>query len=357
MHTMLIQFIPVALARLFVCEYNPAMFDNEKSIPNPDSNEVDNLLSLEAAFSDPQLKRSMDLASTWNDVLKDQKPSLEEKQLIITELDTSLGEIFRSPVRFTGLVDVTRIDGSDPVSALFLDDAEVVHYGYNINDATYLVGGETVVTGTKVVIQLQVPYELAYSDSDQDEQSQGVKTASVVGFSDLDKAYIEWDSASAEHARAWLTTFCPDLIEELDTVVMNAEGSEDDSVCALSMLDLKKYPQLDEAFARECLLTYLNEVIAIDSWVPYRAEVEGEMYNGVDNERSYIVSNYKALVYIQPIGMKKYFNEELNEAYWKLLVPFGIIHESPKKPISSMLVPVESIKSLESIRRTHFLKS
>jgi hypothetical protein len=333
------------------------MFDNEKSTPSPDSNEADNLLSLEAAFSDPQLKRSMELASTWNDVLKDQKPSLEDKQLIITELDTSLGEIFKSPVRFTGLVDVTRIDGSDPLGAVFLDDAEVVHYGYNISEATYLVGGESVITGSKVVIQLQVPYELAYSDSDQDEESQAVKTASVVGFCDLDKAYIEWGSASPEHARAWLTTFCPDLIEDLDAVVMNAAGSEDDSVCALAMMDLKKYPQLDEAFTRECLLIYMNEIIGIDSWVPYRAEVEGEMYNGLDIERSYTVSNFKALVYIQPIGMKKYINDETNEADWKLLVPLGIIHDSPKKPISSMLVPVESLKSLESIRRTHFLKS
>jgi hypothetical protein len=95
------------------------MFDNENTSSRLEKKSEEELSRLDSAFSDPLLKRALDQAAEWNAVLNNQYISDDEKRAIINELDTSLGDIVRSKVRFTGHVDVSFADGSNPKKIYF----------------------------------------------------------------------------------------------------------------------------------------------------------------------------------------------------------------------------------------------
>jgi hypothetical protein len=150
---------------------------------------------------------------------------------------------------------------------------------------------------------------------------------------------------------------CPELLEEIDTAVMNNDGSEEDSLRALSSIDFNDHRQIEDATIRDFLLIYLEEIMEIDVSAPYKAHINGRVYSGIDPNILYEVEDVKALVYFQQIVITKYNDIETNSDNWTLLLPTGLIPESSVDPVTPLLVPISSLVQLESIRRTHYSKS
>jgi len=329
------------------------MSEKENYLPSNSFEVQTELSDLESAFTDPFVERVLEMGRTYNKIFADTDPSNEEVSSIIAELDDEWGSIIKSNMRYTGNVDVSLLDGTRELKNVFFDGTEVVTDGFTVDRVKQYVDGEEINTRYEVKHLLLVPVTTVYGD---DAEVEGVQYAAAKG--DITNSHLELESASPEHARAWLTLACPELIDELDELVFNSEGGDDEAILSLATIDLNRFTQLEDKFLRHCVEIYLTSIIEIDITAPYSASLFGRMYKTDEEQNSYLVDADRVLVYISHFNIVPYKDIEGGDSQkWMLTVPLGIVSEAVSPHFDTYVAPISTITQLQSIRRNYYAEN
>lgn len=335
------------LAANSAVEYNPTMNENEGSAQSRIQEESLEIFNIESALTDPFVERVLDQARTYNKIFEENTPTKEEQAEIIHELDTAWGTIKGSQIGFSGVV--TTLNTEKEKQQIFLDGVDLVSNGFCVITEPRYVGGEYVGDLSVVKHHLYVPLIIAHGiEADEEGNTHAAATA------EIDNSIIELDTASAERALAWLTTSCPDLIDEIDARILNGKGGEDDAMLSLRGLDFNEYADLSDVFTRNCLDVYLNEIIQVDNQAPYDTKLDGFIRKNDEESILYSVSADRALIYASRISMQHKFDNENDENKWVPAINIAILPTERGEEIEQFVAPFDTFKEMKSLRSAYY---
>jgi hypothetical protein len=324
--------------------YNPTMSENENTFNDSPDLMLAQLESLDKTFTDPFIKRVLDLGREYNKLFEETMPTPEEVAETISELDEEWGGIYNSSIRFTGMVTTKSFGSADEKSQVFLDGAEVISRGFCVE----LDGREDVAT-FKVKHYLEVQCSDVYGvEFDSDDQR------SVYASGDIDNSLIEFSTASMEHATAWLTDTCPELIDEIDSRILNGKGGEDEALLSLRHLDFNQYLDLRDEFTRNCINVYIHNTLQMDDEAPYSATLNGYALLPESNMLAYLTAEDSTLMYVHSVQLHPSFTYDNHDTRWVLSAYTAILPEDRTASLQVLIMPVDTIKSLQSIRSAYY---
>jgi hypothetical protein len=303
---------------------------------------------LEVMFTDPFVERTLQLARSYNDIFKDSDPTHDEKNQIVTELDTAWGNINKEQVNITGSVRVKTAEDEDS-TVHFLDDKMVISNGFTIVDSPLYLDGEIIKQNSRVVYHFYVPAEAIGID----DEEEGVVFG---GTAEIDGAFIDFQKASMERAVPLLTYNKPELLEDVDTRLFSVNGTEADAVRSLKGLILPADFEEESDLTKNSFIHYLNEVIEFDALLPYEITAKGDLYVAKQNSaelHKVRVDIRKALVYVSAVA---YLRDEDLPADSKLrLVLNGLMLGAGKNDDNATVrVPIDSLVRFTSLRPRFF---
>lgn len=166
---------------------------------------------------------------------------------------------------------------------------------------------------------------------------------------DTQEAVLDFGAMmSKDRAQAWMEVFEPELLDEIDERVMNAEtrGDAIKSLEDLKINFLDRYKDEDLNVASTAFARYTAEAIDINPAYPFLVSVAGDM--SIINSNGTIATAEALLIdvamSISDIRPAKFKSGEMEE--WRLYIS-GIVHIPDNSAEVSVLVPISSIDSLE----------
>ncbi len=331
------------LAALRVATYNPSMLDNEDSTMHSQEGTPGELHDLEFMFTDPFVERVIAMASTYNTMFEESTPSSDEVMSALNDLSNEWGNLKGSHIKYTGFVQVKSFEDEDTMDRIFLDEIEVISEGFcAVKEST----PQGYVQKIKHLLRVDI------KDIHDFESYKGSTQMHAIG--DVENAMLRIESASLDHAAKWLSLAYPDLINEIDSRVYNGTGYEDDALLSLRNIDFNSLADINDAYTRTCIQIYINNIVDIDKTAPYATSLEG--YARLDRGESitHTIKSDKNLVHIHDINFQPSFYDENDDTQWSLSAFVAILPKDRTEDIQKVVVPVETIQSLISIRRTFY---
>ena len=300
---------------------------------------------LESTMTDPYIESVLTLARQYNDILKNTTPTAEEKEAIINELDSEWGSALHMPMKITGHISAR--DGEDVIEKAYYEDLDVISNGFCITEDQILIDDEVVAVNYVVKHHFLVPgNRIAGLNSDSEDF--------VGATGEVDDVILELPTASMERATAWLTENYPEVIQDIDERILNAEGTEADSILALRGFELSPALAADTDFARNCVIVYISQSLQLDQYVPYSVNLSGKvhLHNDDGTMSRATIKTGSSLAVFRGITMTKY-NEEENDNY-EIFVIMNLITEDRTAGATNLNVPLDTIHKAMSIRAAFY---
>ena len=324
------------------------MSENENDSSNSYGSFKD-LDKLEAALTEPLVEKVLTKARAYNSIFKEAQPTDEERQQITGELDTDWDIMLNSKMYYTGYITVPKEDEAGEVQRVFLDGKEVLSNGFIVSTTPQYKDGEHVGEMSAVEYYMYVKREDAYGKVPQE----GEKTHTPAQ-GDIDESTVEFTIASPERAIAWLEASCPDLLADIEERLFNSTESEFDPVLSLTSLDFGKHAALNDEFTRNCVETYLKQMIEIDMAVPYSVRLYGLARLATDESKIQMLDVEKALVHLHSIAIRKGITATEANPQWTLSAYLTPVSEDIKSGSSIFIVPISTMTSLQSMRKSFY---
>jgi len=306
---------------------------------------------LDQATHDPFITDVVKDAVELNELMKTEATTVEDARSIVQTLDAMWGAINDTIVKVTGNVTYKTPDGE--FHSQYYEDVEMISKGFMITGSQ----GETEAQyGRKVrfTFLMDIPDEMREEYRDELED-----LSHIIMGADVDQVSIEAQGYSVERAKAWLTIYAQDLLEDIDELVMNAEGNEIDSLLALRDLDFSKIEgdENTRITALQCISVYLMDMFAIEEKVPYVVSLSGRimMKNENDDDIFARTSSKEHMAYIHGISAIDTNDEdiatgEVSNPRTDLYLYMTVLNNDPNAGGYSARVPLDSILTLESLR-------
>src|SRR5690606_21525221 len=146
---------------------------------------------------------------------------------------------------------------------------------------------------------------------------------------DVEDGFIRFDGASPEHARAWLSHSCPELMSEIDVLLLNGDGQESTALLALKELNFNSLADMSDEFTRMCVDIYLNQILEMDKTVPYSLSIDGPGRTNDEVSRGVLatISAERVLAYAPEVALQPAFRKEYSPE-WELGVHLGVLTNS-----------------------------
>lgn len=320
---------------------------NENEFRMPTEFNLD-LERIEAATIDPVVKRSIDTAKKYNELLAEEAVSDEEASDIIVELDQSLRGVIGTRPEMYGVVSLAELDGS--VSKYTIRETDsMIFNGFTMVKEPVSVGGEVICEQQKVKFHLIM--EIPEGERDA-YQGATIRPAEA----DLDAISIEFNTVSPERAEAWLTCFYPEFINEVDSRIFNADGSEADAVLALKGLAIPFIEKKDGQKAKQCLDVYLHKMLELDTTIAYSCGVNGIIFthsDGDEYDQETIESDSYLAIVNQLTAVRIYRSEDSADEYM-LCLDALLVNPDRRVGNTNILLPLDSLESIMSIREAYY---
>jgi len=218
------------------------MFANQERLTYHTSMDIPNhsieadLKNFEAVLLDPVFKKGFDLIDQYNQILADQSVTYKELVLLIQEIDAVWHELIGRPISFTGMASFTPESYTDvmQVEKNYYEQMDMIFGGVSVfkeDDSPRSYDDDTVLSQVKFQIKLQ--REGIHTES--------YEVLTMVGAADAsDIISIENDyGMSYERAQAILEYYYPDLIDDIDAILLNSENlSESELVKKIASLEV-----------------------------------------------------------------------------------------------------------------------
>ena len=306
---------------------------------------------LDQATHDPFVTGIVKEALELNELMKTEATTVEDARNIVQTLDAMWGVVNDSVVKVTGNVTYRTPDGE--FHAKYYEDIKVISKGF-------MITASDDETDAQFDRKVRFTFLMDISDELRQEFPDELEGAShmVIG-ADVDQVDIEVDGYSVERAKAWLTIYAPELLEDIDLLVMNAEGSETDSLLALQGLDLSKIDGNEDmrSIALECVSVYLMDILAIEEKVPYIVAVSGRIITkNASNEDVFgRMPTEEHMAYVHGIltldvNDQDVATGEVSNPKTDIYVRMTILNNNPEGSDFLVYAPLDSILTLESLR-------
>lgn len=329
---------------------NSVMLEYENNVHNSGQQEF---ALLEQALAEPFISSTIEKAKEFNELLAEVDTEPEERAGIIAELDMAWGTLEGANMRLTGFVRAP-LPGQHEIETegVFIDGSEVISHGFTTVAVPQFVGGQQIGETYKIKHLIGV----GVSEVWDDEAREGIDPETyVLATAELNGTHLEVDGASPERARAWLAVSYPELIDKIDSRLLNTDGSEGDALMSLRGFDFNKYANLEDDFTRICIDTYLNELLQMDKLVPYVIHMHGPARDGSEETSLlYNLSSAGSLAFIPSVGLQPQFSNNRKSKKWDLGVQTAAITKDRNESPRYFVVSINAFESIDSLRQLYY---
>ena len=315
---------------------------------------IETLSNLEAVLSDPEIQKVFDTVRAYNELLAVQRVSYAQLVEIVNEIDGEwqhlLGEtaIFSGQASFLGENDDN--ENSEPVTDYY-ENEDMVFRG--------IVARQLEDYDSNSVTDDACLYELRIGLI-REGISSSLDVLNMHGSAMVDEIFsLEFDRfMSPERARSWLEYFCPEVIDDIDECLLNANvANEAELVIALTgscwelntvavqnSSDEKMLPKIKAAFQ-----VYIESLFQFDSAIGYGVEIDGATW--LKKDQNYIAAGIEASALATKVTLML-DNDPFQDDEWVVKPHLKMtLHDDDKDETPlEVLVPVDSVADFVSIR-------
>lgn len=315
----------------------------------PNLHDIDaSIAELDAALYDPIVKSAVDNARLYNQLLAEQSLDKDGLIAIINELDYALSPLIKCPVGLYGNVEV--IDTEGDKTRKYVEDNQAIFNGFTIDPIPVYADGELVDTRNVIKFHLYI--------SITDENIEDAGEATHIGaVAELDAVNLEFSNAvSYERSKAWLKSYCPEIIDEIDARIMNTDGTEADAVMSLRGFKLDLDDVDNKELALSCISVYLSDSIQIDTQVAYSCNMNGNvfLYDGDDYSELAYIKTESRLGLASDIRVIGFRSDDNPSPTYLVGVEMQIVHPDRNQATIHCVVPIDTFKSFVSLRSTYY---
>ncbi len=297
----------------------------------------------ETALSDPSLLHINEQAKMFAEIISSVRVSnVDELNEIVAGLDKEVRHLIGQRVEVCGRIDIMITPGIR--SAAFIDDDNVSFGGYIV------VETDTTESGYQLRYLIHVPMTDEQKLDAEDDKTHIAATAN------LDEVVLDFKQVDVKRAEAWLEMIYPELFSNLDMAFLNADGTEADALIALKGFDFSDIiDREDTEMAKRCIGIYLKSKLQIDDDVPYSCKINGDVI-ATDDDKEYAAAKFNDTVLIDIhdviIHIVKAEGSSLDGV--QLYVDASVINKDRRYVNLNLLVPLESVDALYSIRDAYY---
>lgn len=313
----------------------------------------------EPEFIDSELQALFNDARQYQDLLDTTDVSNEEIIDIIRALDTQWpyhGQLLKISGRITTWMSDAGENNEQQYSLKHdvpVDEIEVVSQGFIIYSQPVEIEGEQVAE------RWRVGHTFTMGEGEPAQAFLLKNTMTLYGCAPLSDIMIEYPHQSAKVLGEKLNYFYPDIMEELDSRVLNA-ANECDAVESLHDFKIPVKPE-DSQDELRTFVEYLDQVISFDKNVPYRMKLSGLIYvqHDDDNVAPRYVQDLNLFGY--PESIKLVRSAELrrdtltlafNEAEYEFALKVNVLSDDKERDgYNEILIPLSGELAISSIRK------
>lgn len=305
--------------------------------------------NLEAVILDPEIQRVFDLMSDYNELLLSEPMTKEEVQAIVREVDAGWAHLIDQDAVFTGRATFPVIN-EEPIESYY--ESQQVKFNGAIAE---IVSVDTSSGQEKYVCQLKLSLftEVITSEAER---------VVMHGTSDVtDTVELEVHGhMSAERARRLLECYYPAIIDDIDVAVCNNDTPDVASI----VMNLKEHDWSLDSFEGENNATeiakikrafevYMNSLFNFDSAVGYTVTIEGATW--LEKGSGYMAAAVRAEAIATDVSMRLEDGPEDESVLLMRPHLYARLHgEDETSGILRVLIPVDSLQSMVSIRSKYF---
>jgi hypothetical protein len=284
-----------------------------------------------------------------NGVGHDEESLRQEGGMVIHELDQMVSHVYGTEVVVSGMVQGAS-DG-DESEYTFVQEVKGKFDGFY---TSYRDGNKINFDAMIIAVVNQETGQFITTDTTMDEdESYEAKTIQVRPL----EVFMKFERMHPIRARAILQTTHPDTLEELDArIIHDGEDADDKALLGLRGLNIKEDASggvQSTAELLDAVRFYLEGMLSVDNDMPYILSVDGN-YLPINTGKPEDVS------YEKSEGVKF----RLGQIIFHQMQGFGaskgdhclalvgtVLSDTPDEPGTDILLPLESITQLRSLRR------
>jgi hypothetical protein len=305
---------------------------------------------LDQALHDPYITRVIKDARELNELLKTEYTTKDEARDIVQRLDLMWGPLVGSSMRVSG--NVSFLTPERELETKYYDDSVMLSKGFTISDDE---DGPSSQLGRQIRLSfwMEIPEEM------KDSYSEVTQGTHLIGGAEIEQVDLVASGVSFERAKAWLTVFNPEIINEIDTYLYNAENGPVDALLALQDYTVG-YLDLDEETKNttlECIGVYLRDVLRLEDELPYVAAISGriivkdeegiDVYVRVSTERRLMFVRGISLIEVADIDVDTF---EKSNTRTEIYLVSTLVNSDLEGDDLEARVPLDSINIFESVR-------
>lgn len=305
--------------------------------------------NLEAAILDPEIQRVFDVISQYNQLLLSQPMTKNELEAIVREVDAGWAHLIGQEAVFTGRATFP-LENEEPIESYYESQqikfngaiAQVLNVDESSDQEKYLCQ-LTLSIFTEVI-------------TNEAERVVVHGTAGVVDTVELEVP----GHMSTERARRLLECYYPDIIDDIDVAVCNS-GTHDAASIVMNLkdhdwslddlqggMDTAEIPRIKRAFE-----VYMGSLFQFDSAIGYTVAIEGATW--LEKGNGYIAASVGAEAIATEVSLRLEDGPQDESMLTMRPHLYARLHsEDEMNGTFCVLVPVDSLQSIESIRHRYF---
>jgi hypothetical protein len=312
-----------------------------------------NFGKFDEALQDPFITAVLADVNELNELLVTEVTTLEDAREIIQTLDTMWGVLNDSTMKVTGNIAFLSPEGIPQTR--YYEDAEMISKGFVVSgdpsDPEAYAGRHI-----KLAFLMEIPKNL------RGEYGEVTEGTHLIGQAEIDQVELVATVHSVEHAKAWLTEFHPEIIDEIDSRLFNIENEADNTDSLLALQDFV-IPEIEgdvstRNITLECVAAYLMGTIRLEQKIPYVTRISGRILL-LDAEDSFVyahISVKKRMIYVHGITILElsdvdYSTDETSNLRTEIFLESTLINDDPEGSDIQARIPLDSLNGLESFRR------
>ncbi len=312
---------------------------------------TDDSVLAEKAAVDPYIEHARQRARDYNEILVYEGRVLADEAFSIQqELDAKWIGLTDAKVNVTGTVH-TEEDGE--TVAHIVTGTEMKSRGFTVRGTSH-----DNEEGGLYFENPRAQFAFTVGRAALDASATGKRGEKKVWvYADVDDVLVEAKTVSTERAAAWVESKYPELFEEINARVFNADGGEADSLISLKGLDLAEYAPIDDDFTRECIQSYIEDVVDIDVRIFYSLCINGAYevkdLGGYKREELNQLLSEGALAYAGEFKIDCEIGENRPDR-WAINVNFALAPPHKNAALIQIRTSLDAIKSMQSIRAAYY---
>ena len=311
---------------------------------------------LEDACIDPVMVRAVHRANEFNELSRVIDDVSEgDVRAIVQSLDAEAIEFIGSPIRYSGSILIPS-SSSKYGERRRVDELEGIYNGFFALKMPMEYEDEEL--GALIRFYHQVRCN-AWQLWTEDDIPEGLKSDDIVYVAAELDGFMDSDTISPERARAWLEAYVPELIEEVDTRVLNEQSPYNSALMSLQGLDLNRYGDFSDKLLAKTTKIYLDSLLEYDKQVPYAVAMGGVGVYLFDDDGVYEreveteTTMPPVLAYIHGTKIVQTFGDYIEGAR-ELAIDMTILRVESSQDGQRMHTQLEGLTAIESIRSSFY---